>query len=112
MNTPQKPQLHKHSVICSDLSSDEWRRLAGRIDNDFFYSKDTFSVERGNGYYFLNTNKCDNSSFIMVFCEIGIPGISKIERLGDDTEGWQEIYPNTYLSVEKFLNEVQSIHCI
>jgi len=95
-------------VICSALSPDDWIRLAGRIDNGFFGSEKTFSAERKNGYYYLNTNKCDDVSMIRVYCQIGVKGIDKIERLSEDTDGWQEIHPNTYRNVEKFLNGLQS----
>jgi hypothetical protein len=56
----QNGNYAKLPVICSDLSYDDWRRLAGHIDNGFFGSEKTFSVERKNGYYYLNTNKCDD----------------------------------------------------
>ena len=94
--------------ICSALSSYEWIRLAGHIDNGFFGSEKTFSAERKNGYYYLNTNKCDDASMVRVYCQIGAEGIDKIERLGEDTDGWQEINPNTYKSLEKFLNGMRS----
>ena len=100
--------LQQCNVICSALSSDDWRRLAGHIDNGFFGSEKTFSAERKNGYYYLNTNVCDDVSMVRVYCKIGVAGIDKIERLGEDTEGWQEIHPNTYKSVEKFLNGMLS----
>ena len=100
--------LQQCNVICSALSSDDWRRLAGHIDNGFFGSEKTFSAERKNGYYYLNTNVFDDVSMVRVYCKIGVAGIDKIERLGEDTEGWQEIHPNTYKSVEKFLNGMLS----
>jgi hypothetical protein len=94
-------------VICSALSSDEWRRLAGYIDNGFLGSEKTFSAERKNGYYYLNTNKCDDVSMVRVYCKIGVEGIDKIERIGEDTVGWQEINSTTYKNVEKFLRDVR-----
>lgn len=97
--------LHTH-VICSELSCDDLRRLAGHIDNGFFGSEKTFSAERKNGYYYLNTNKCDDVSIVRVYCQIGVEGIDKIERLGEDTDGWQEIHSNTYKSVCNFLNDL------
>jgi len=100
------------AVICSNLSLNSWRRLAGRIDNGFFDSEETFSVVRKNGYYYLNTNRCDDVSMVKVHCKIGVNEIDKIERLGADTDGWQEIQPNTYKSVERFLNELQYEHYI
>ena len=106
--TVESKPLNIADVICSALSSDDWRRLAGHIDNGFFGSEKTFSAERKNGYYYLNTNKCDDVSMVRVYCQIGIAGIDKIERLGEDTDGWQEIRPNTYKNVEKFLNGMRS----
>jgi hypothetical protein len=115
MNTNNKSTNEVHSeplqqcnVVGSALSSDDWRRLAGHIDNGFFGSEKTFSAERKNGYYYLNTNKCDDVSMVRVYCKIGVAGIDKIERLGEDTEGWQEIHSNTYKNVEKFLNGMLS----
>jgi len=108
----QSPAFLVAAVICSDLSPNSWRRLAGRIDNGFFDSEETFSAVRKNGYYYLNTNRCDDVSMVKVHCKIGVKEIDKIERLGEDTDGWQEIQPNTYKSVEKFLNELQYEHCI
>lgn len=114
MNTENDCEKHETkalsqiAVICSALSFDDWRRLAGHIDNGFFGSEKTFSAERKNGYYYLNTNKCDDVSMIRVYCQIGVEGIEKIERLGGDTEGWQEIRSYTYKSVEKFLNGIRS----
>ncbi len=104
-NTEQ--QFCQTRVICSALSSDEWLRLGGYIDTGFFGSEKTFSAERKNGYYYLNTNKYDDVSMVRVYCQTGVEGIDKIERFGEDTDGWQEIYPNTYKSVEKFLNSMQ-----
>jgi hypothetical protein len=97
----QNGNYAKLPVICSDLSYDDWRRLAGHIDNGFFGSEKTFSVERKNGYYYLNTNKCDDVSMVRVYCQIGVQGIDKIERFGEDTNGWQEIHQKTYESVER-----------
>lgn len=110
-NSEQNPQSCQTRVICCDLSSDDWRRLAGHIDNGFFNSEKTFAAKRKNGYYYLTTNKCDDVSLVKVYCEIGVAGIDKIERLGEDTEGWQEIKPKTYKSVEKFLTGIQSKYC-
>ena len=107
-NLVQNPPFCKTDVICSAFSSDDWRRLAGHIDNGFFGSEKTFMAERKNGYYYLNTNVCDDVSMVRVYCKIGVAGIDKIERLGEDTEGWQEVHPNIYKSVEKFLNAMQS----
>lgn len=106
--TMKEENKNKLPVICSALSSDDWRRLAGHIDNGFLGSEKTFSAERRNRYYYLTTNTCDDVSMVRVYCQIGVAGIDKIERLGEDTEGWQEIHPNTYKRVEKFLNGMQS----
>lgn len=91
----ERPFCQTH-VICSTLSSDDWIKLAGHIDNGFFGSEKTFSAERKSGYYYLSTNKYDDVSMIRVYCQIGVEGIDKIERIGEDTDGWQEIHPNTY----------------
>ena len=89
---------------CDNLSSDEWIRVAGFIDNGFLGSEKTFSATRMSGYFYLITNKCDSVSMVRVYCQIGVEGIERIERLGDDTEGWEEIHSNTYKKIENFLN--------
>ena len=103
-----QPTLQQHSVVCSALSTENWRKLALQIDNSFAGSEKTFSAERKIGYYYLSTNKCDDASFIRVYCEVGKSGIDKITILGEHTESWQEIHPNTYSNVEKFLNGLVS----
>lgn len=103
-----KPLLQQHIVVCSALSTEDWRRLAIQIDNSFTGSEKTFSAERKIGYYFLSTNKCDDASFIRVYCEVWKSGIDKITILGEHTESWEEIHPNTYSNVEKFLNGLVS----
>ena len=45
-------------VICSALSSDDWRRLAGLIDNGFFGAEKTFSAERKKERILLPKHKC------------------------------------------------------
>ena len=97
----------KGNIICSSLSTNEWIRLAGCIDNGFFKSEKTFSVVRKNGYYYLNTNKCDDVSIVRVYCKIG-EGIDKIERLAGDTDEWQEIHTETYKNIENVLSGVKS----
>ena len=100
--------LSKINIICNELSKDNWLRLASCIDNGFVGTGQTFSVERKKGYYFLNTNKCDDVSMIRVFCSIGEQGIDKIDRIAGDTESWEEIQKGTYSNIEKFLNELQT----
>lgn len=100
--------LSKINTICSELSTEKWLRLAVRIDNGFFGNEKTFTVERINDHYYLNTNKCDDVSIVRVFCSIGEKGIDKIDRLSGDTESWQEIQKATYNNIEKFLNEIQT----
>ncbi len=90
-----------NTVACSELTQEQWRRLASRIDNEFTGSEKTFTAERKNGYYFLTTNKCDWASFIKVYTN-GI-GIDKITILGNHTDGWDEIQKGTYKGVGKFL---------
>ena len=102
-----KQQPFQTGVICSKLSSEDWIRLAGRIDTGFFGAEKTFSIERKNGYYLLHTNKCDDVSIVRVYCNIGVPGIDKIERIAGDTDGWQEVRPNTYKIVSEFLAQTQ-----
>jgi len=92
-------------VIISELSEKELLRVAGRIDNTYFSARKSFTSERKSGYYYLSTNRCDESSFIKIFCDIGVPSIQKIEILGSYTDGWDEVHPNTYKRVESFLNE-------
>ena len=108
LNEPQFSQLNIGTVMCGDLSTDDWRRLAGHIDTGFFDSEKTFSAVRKDGYYYLNTNRCDDVSIVKVHCMFGVSGIYKIERISEDTDGWEEIQPKTYRSVENFLNGLNS----
>lgn len=82
------------------LSNEQWLRIAGRIDNEFIGTDKTFRVDKQVGYYYLHTNKCDYSSLIRVYHnQEGF--IEKITRLGEDTDSWQEIHPNTYAAIKK-----------
>jgi len=91
-----------HDVVCSAFAQEQWRRLATKIDNGFIGSEKTFTVERKNGYYYLNTNRCDDAGFIKVFTNG--TGIDKITILGEHTDGWQEIHKGTYENVKRSLN--------
>ena len=100
--------MNTKQICISDLSTYEWMRLAGQIDNGFFGSEKTFTVERKSGhYYLLCTNKCDDVSIIKVYCKVGSRVIDKIERIAEDTEGWQEIYPSSYERVDWFLSNLR-----
>lgn len=91
-----------HDVVCSAFTQEQWRRLATKIDNSFIGSEMTFRAERKNGYYYLNTNRCDDAGFIKVFTNG--TGIDKITILGEHTDGWQEIHKGTYENVKRSLN--------
>ena len=91
----------------SEFTQDIWRRFAGRIDNEIFASGESFTATFSNGFYYLTTNVCDSCSFIKVF--VNEESITKITVLGDYTDGWQEIRPNTYDSINKFLSILNDI---
>lgn len=99
--------MGKTSFILSNLTYDQWLHFAGIIDNSFFEQRDHFIVYRKYGYYYIKTTSCDECSFIRVFCEIGKPWFTKIDRLGPDTDGWKEIHPKTYESIKKYLHEIE-----
>lgn len=88
--------------MCSAFTQEQWRILATRIDNEYIGSEKTFTVERKNGYYYLNTNRCDSAGMIKVYTN-GI-GIEKITILGEHTEGWDEIQKGTYENIKRSLN--------
>jgi hypothetical protein len=92
------------NLICSDFTIDDWIKFAGIIDANFYATERTFTADRKKGYYYLNTNICDDCSIVRVYCQIGVSGIEKIERLGSDTESWQEIQPSTYGKLQRLTN--------
>lgn len=96
----------KTNAIFSDLSTDELLRFAGKIDNGYYAAEDSFLCTRTFGKYLIHTDRCDDLSFIRVYCEVGKPGIDKIERLGEDTDGWKEVHPDTYKTCEDYLNQI------
>ena len=90
------------------FSKKDFYTIAKIIDNNFNGKEDSFTCERKKGYYYLNTNKCDDCSIIRIFCKIGNINIEKIERIGSDTVSYQEIHKETYLKIEKY---IQSLVC-
>lgn len=75
--------------------------IAKIIDNDFIGSEETFTCDFIDGYYYLNTNKCDWCSIVRVYFDGN--KITKITRLCDDTDGWQEIHENTMARVKNII---------
>lgn len=95
------------NVVTGKLSKANWLRIACRIDGDFIGSDNNFSCDKTPEFYFLTTNLCDEASLIKVFVNnIYEDGIIKIERLGFDTNGWEEIHSMTYKSVQEMLNRI------
>lgn len=92
-----------HNVVCSAFTQEQWRILATRIDNEYIGSEKTFTAVRKNGYYYLNTNRCDSAGMIKVYSN-GI-GIDKITILGEHTEGWDEIQKGTYGNIKRSLKK-------
>lgn len=88
-----------------ELNGRQWKRLAARIDNGFLATSD-FLIERKREYILISTDICDDLPMIRVYCDLINPGISKIVYLGRDTDGWQEVQPDTYKSIERDLSEV------
>lgn len=76
--------------------------VAKIIDNDFIGSLDSFSVKSiGNGFLYLDTNKCDSCSEVRV--KFAGDEIDLIERLGPNTDGWQQIHEKTMERVTEFI---------
>ncbi len=90
------------------FSKKDFFEIAKIIDNNFIGSEETFTAERKNGYYYLTTNKCDDCSCIRVFCEPISINIDNIDRIADDTDGYEKIHKETALKVKKY---VQSLVC-
>jgi hypothetical protein len=88
------------------LSIDDFFNIAKIIDNDFIGSEKSFTAERKKDYVYLTTNKCDDCSSVKIYCEPRSINISKIERLGSDTEGFQEIQNETYLKIENYIKSI------
>lgn len=70
-------------------------KIAKVIDNSFIGSEETFSCLRYIGYYLLTTNKCDDASQIRVYTN-DENMLTKITRLGPDTDGYIEVKEATY----------------
>lgn len=79
-----------------EISDDFLYDVAKVVDNDFNGTIDTFTIKKRDNYFYLTTNRCDWASLIRVYFTKGERGISKVTRLCDDTDGWQEIQPETY----------------
>ena len=90
------------------FSKKDFFEIAKIIDNNFIGSEETFTAERKNSYYYLTTNKCDYCSCIRVFCDIGSVNIDSIDRIANDTNGYEKIHKETALKVKKY---VQSLVC-
>ena len=80
--------------------------VAKIIDNEYIGSEKTFISKRLQGYWFLSTNKCDMASNIKIWEKNN--KISSIQRLGPDTEGWQDIQPGTWGRIEKYLDTLNA----
>lgn len=90
------------------FSKKDFFEIAKIIDNNFIGSEETFTAERKNGYYYLTTNKCDDCSCVRVFCEPRSINIDSIDRIGSDTNSYEQIHKETALKVKKY---VQSLVC-
>ena len=85
--------------ILLNFSTNDFYEIAKIIDNDFIGTKDYFLCDYKKGYYLLATDKCD------FCCDIRIYEDGKIYRLGEDTEGYQEIHKITYNNIFKWILE-------
>lgn len=90
------------------FSKKDFFEMAKIIDSNFIGSEETFTAERKTGYYYLTTNKCDDCSCIRVFCEPRSINIDSIDRIANDTDGYEKIHKETALKVKKY---VQSLVC-
>lgn len=92
-------------VPFNEMTTLMWVRILTYVDNGFTASEGSLSFKREKDYYYIHTGLCDDVSIVKVYCKIGEKGISKIERLSADTDGWKEVYQETYDNIEKFLKE-------
>lgn len=81
----------------SNFTRNDFYEIAKIVDSNFIGSLNAFSYNYNKGCYYITTNKCDNSS-ILEFYENG-----KVLRLGEDTDGFQEIHSDTYNNIFKWI---------
>ena len=101
---------YPYTKVSTDIPFNEmttlmWVRILTYVSNGFIGKEDTLSFKREKDYYYIHTGLCDDVSIVKVYCKIGEKGITKIERLGDDPDGWKEVHQETYNNIEKFLKE-------
>lgn len=83
------------------MDNDKLFKIAKIVDNEFIGTDKTFDAHKYDDHFNLSTNVCDNASMIRVYLQDD--EVTKIERLGPDTEGWELIQPKTFERVVEFL---------
>lgn len=82
------------------LSTEDWFEIAKIIDFEFTPCRDSFTATMRTCIV-LTTNKCDDCSIVHCYQERGL--ITTIDRIGPDTQGWQEIHNATYYKIDNYL---------
>lgn len=88
------------------LDKDALFAIAKIIDNNFIGSEKTFTANKLMGRIHLTTNKCDWVSLINVFHNNTI--VTSIQRVADDTDGWQEIHYRTAEKIIQWYNTLSN----
>lgn len=89
-----------------NLTLNQWFEIAKIVDNDYIGSHSSFKAKRSmSGVWHLSTDRCDSASLIKVYDNAGNGELSLVERLGPDTEGWQEVTEITFDKIVKYIED-------
>lgn len=77
--------------------------IAKRVDNEYMSRRLDFKVERRGGLYVIFTDTADSCSLIRVYYDFDTGEINKVQVLGDYTDGWDDVRPETYCGINKIL---------
>lgn len=84
-----------------ELTKQDFYEIAKLVDSDFIGSQKTFTADRKVGYNYATTNKYDFASFLRIWNDG--KKVTSIERLGEDTDGWQLVHHKTMENVNQYL---------
>lgn len=86
------------------MSKEELFEIAKIIDNDYNGKFATFSAKRSGSCWHLTTNVFDSASRIQIWEKNN--KMSSIYRFGPDTYDWQDLQPETWGRIEKYLESL------
>lgn len=85
--------------IVSELSKEDWFKLAAIVDPGYKGKEDVFNVAIRASHFTLSTEIADQCNVIRVCFEDD--RITKIVRIGSDTSDWTEIPGSAYSQIRK-----------